>query len=173
MNTKQIYDVMESSGVCKKIFNGVFPLDLLPKRVDQNKSFACIVNFDKANQRGSHWVSIFYPGKGKSVEYFDSYGQPPQHFEIKSLLKKFGTKYIYNKQQLQGYFSTVCGQYCCVYLFSRFVGFSLTNFLKQFNKKKFDLNDDVIVRVFNGTFALRKQIKKRIECVQSCCCKNN
>jgi hypothetical protein len=171
MNTKQIYEAMGSNNVCRKHFNGVYPLDLLPEKIDKNKIFACIVNFDKSNQKGSHWISIFYSGNRNPVEYFDSYGQPPQHSEIKLFLKKFGSKYIHNKHQLQEYFSTVCGQYCCVYLSSRLLGVSLSKFIKQFSKNNFNLNDDVIARVFNKIFATRKRVRKRMVCVQSCCCK--
>jgi hypothetical protein len=40
MNTKQIYEAMESTSVCKIKFKGVYPLDLLPRKVDKQKPFA-------------------------------------------------------------------------------------------------------------------------------------
>ena len=55
-------------------FRGVFFLDTLPRK--PNKKECGIVNFDKSDGSGTHWVDWYKNGKTKI--YFDSYGvQPP------------------------------------------------------------------------------------------------
>ena len=55
-------------------FRGVFLLHTLPKK--PNKKECGIVNFDKSNGPGTHWVTWYKNGKTKI--YFDSYDmQPP------------------------------------------------------------------------------------------------
>ena len=55
-------------------FRGVFLLDMLPKK--PNKKEFGIVNFDKSDGSGTHWVAWYINGRTKS--YLNSYGvQPP------------------------------------------------------------------------------------------------
>ena len=51
-------------------FRGVFLLDTLPRK--PNKKECGIVNFNKSDGPGTHWVAWYKNGKTKI--YFDSYG---------------------------------------------------------------------------------------------------
>lgn len=63
--------------LCLKLFKtefmGVFPSDKIPK-LNKIKNM-CILNLDRSDQSGSHWVSLVYDyDEGKSMLY-DSFGR--------------------------------------------------------------------------------------------------
>ena len=95
-----------------KCFRGVFLLDTLPKKPNNNESSRrvlkeCgIVNFDKSGGLGTHWVAWFKNSKTKI--YFDSYGvQPP--IEVINYL---GKPIRYNTDQVQPVGEVFCGHLC-------------------------------------------------------------
>ena len=95
-------------------FRGVYPIDLLPKR----QQGAYVINLDKHDEPGSHWVAVY--DDGKTVEYFDSYGLPPTCLEF------LGTSYNYSSVQLQPLLSLACGYYCCYFLIHRIQGLNMS-----------------------------------------------
>lgn len=156
MNTLEIWNALSENRYTQKYFKGVFPLDLLPKLI-KKKPALFVVNTDRSNKPGSHWVAIYLPMKGKP-EYFDSYGIQPIHNEFLEFFKrnKF-TKVLYNKTQLQNLLSTVCGQYCCVYLLYKAQKKSLENFIEtNFEKDKFRKNDKRVETLFLKNFERRR-----------------
>jgi len=82
MNTAEIQCILKRNNVTKYQFGGVFARDCLPLLA---KHKAYIVNLDKMNENGSHWISIYFD-KNRRGEYFDSYGLPPLFPEIISFL---------------------------------------------------------------------------------------
>tara|TARA_R110001606_G_scaffold389388_1_gene555484 strand:- start:431 stop:880 length:450 start_codon:yes stop_codon:yes gene_type:complete len=52
-------------------FRGVFPSDRIPKLNDLSPY--CILNLDKSNEPGSHWVSLAKIGKNSII--YDSFGR--------------------------------------------------------------------------------------------------
>ena len=85
-------------------FKGVFLLDTLPRK--PNKKECGIVNFDKSDGSGTHWVAWYKNGRTKI--YFDSYGvQPP--LEVISYLRR---PIHYNTDQLQTAGEVFCGHLC-------------------------------------------------------------
>ena len=58
-----------------KSFRGVYPIDLLPKRVKQLESG--VVNFQSSTEPGSHWICYYNDPNYKYIEYFDSFGLAP------------------------------------------------------------------------------------------------
>lgn len=91
-------------------FRGVYMRDNLPKKVRKNE--CAIINLDSETGFGTHWVS--YKKNGNVVKYFDSFGnlRPPLE-----LLKYWGDVDVYyNRNQLQTYDMTNCGQLCIKFL---------------------------------------------------------
>lgn len=170
MNTLQIWNALLYNNYTKKNFKGVFPLDKIPSII-KDKPALIVVNTDKSNQPGTHWVALYLSSKGGG-EYFDSYGRKPIQKEILNFFRRNNIKsIIYNKTLLQDYFSIVCGQYCCVYLLYKAKNCSLNNFVKLFDKKKnLQENDEFVSKMFLNNFSIKK-IKKRnnMNNVQSCC----
>lgn len=152
MNTLEIADLLNSNNFTKNIFKGVYAINKIPKRFNQ-KPCCIIVNYDTDKQPGSHQIAVFFPKKG-CAEFFDSYGnQTIKNNVIKHISKN--TKmdcFIRNAKRLQGTISTVCGQYCCVYLWFRCKGYSLRKFINIFTSTDYSYNDKLVLKLYNRIF---------------------
>ena len=99
MFKRQIESILTLESSTKTGFKGVLPIDLLPSR--QTGSY--VINLDKHDQPGSHWVAVY--DDGEKVEYFDSFGFPPT---CKSFL---GPTAVYSTAHIQPLMSNACGFY--------------------------------------------------------------
>jgi hypothetical protein len=59
----------------KKIFKKVIAIDQLPKLTKLRNS-AYVINADKHDKPGEHWIATFYDKRGK-CDFFDSFGMGP------------------------------------------------------------------------------------------------
>lgn len=91
------------------------------------KSIGIVLNHDKHNQPGSHWVALFVDVQNKMIEYFDSTGGKPNkniwNF-IKFLNNRvFNSKFVYkeNKHKHQ-YENYACGIYSIFFIVQRLLG---------------------------------------------------
>lgn len=146
----EILRCLERNKCINKFTYGVYPLDRIPRRV-KSKPIFFIVNTHKAKYKGEHWIAIYIPVKGCAV-YFDSYGLPPHHTQIKTFLKNNCSKYIYNRRQLQSSVSTVCGEFCCMFLLYKCREKNLKSFYKRFGTKSLATNDNNIRNSFKSSF---------------------
>lgn len=85
-----------------------------------------IFNLDKHNQPGSHWVAFLLDNVKKTIEYFDSVGNPPNKSISKFIVllsKHLPSKYVYleNKHIHQNKDSE-CGVYSMYYIIKRLAG---------------------------------------------------
>ena len=89
----------------------------------------------------------------KIGDYFDSYGQKPQHAEFTNFMNKHCSQWSPNDHILQSSISTVWGQYCVAFLMFRCRNISMHAFARLFTS---DLiaND---CRVFDWLGALNKK----------------
>ena len=68
-----------------KRFKGVFSVDNFDKvEFTKGKDFGIIVNTDKSDQPGEHWVAL-YIDNPSSIMYYDSYGDKPSKEFMKTL----------------------------------------------------------------------------------------
>ena len=105
-------------------FRGVFLSDTLPRKL--NKKECGIVNFDKSDGPGTHWVAWYKNDKTKI--YFDSYGvQPPLE-----VIKYLGSPIHYNTDQLQPAGEVFCGHLCLYVLKELSMGNEFQNILNKF-----------------------------------------
>lgn len=91
-------------------FIGVFSRDRLPSRPKYTES--AVVNLDKENGTGTHWVA--YNKVGKFVTYFDSYGKLPPPLELQNYFNGCSVEYNYSRHQLYSTFN--CGHLCLEFL---------------------------------------------------------
>lgn len=88
-----------------------------------------IQNVDLITQPGSHWISYFFVS-AKEVEYFDSYGK---HLYIYDFVEKPDARITFqNTRVLQGWFSSLCGEFCLYFLYHRAIGLSFDHVLSSF-----------------------------------------
>jgi hypothetical protein len=112
-------------------------INLLDKRLP----LGFIMNLDKSDGPGNHWVAVYI--SGDSVEYFDSFGDPPTE-QFKKDIKKFLEnmkvpvlmKFKINKIQWQNADSSSCGWHSIQFLDNRFNGVPFVNSTKFINKSK-------------------------------------
>ncbi len=127
-----------------KHFLGVFAADTLPRSVP--KPALIIVNSDPISKAGTHWLAISIDSCGRG-EYFDSYGIRPFVSEHEKFLSRVCKSWKYNHTDLQDLYSSVCGQYCAMYLMFKAHGYSLNEFVKCFTNNCTE-NDAIVCRMF-------------------------
>lgn len=116
----------------KKGYKGSFALDEISKiPISSNdKKIGFVLNLDKSNQKGSHWVAIYIDAKDDlSVDYYDSYAEEPSPYlmkELKKLIDKMRIdtylKFKINRIKQQSSSSSNCGYFSIGFLFDRFNG---------------------------------------------------
>ncbi len=141
-------DAVQISSILKKAIGkgclGVFPSDKIPAKV--KGPCTMVINTDASTNPGSHWVAIFITRDG-IAEYFDSYGQPPEVAEISSFLNRYRMRY-YNKKQVQGPFSSVCGHYCIYFAIQRWQNVHMKDIVNKFSNDH-EENDEMITQWIN------------------------
>ena len=70
-------------------------------------------NTHDCDQPGEHWVATYVDEIG---DYFDPFGQMPQHAEFTNFMKEHCSQWSPNDHILQRPISAVCGQYCVAFL---------------------------------------------------------
>ncbi|KAJ8018950.1 hypothetical protein HOLleu_42760 [Holothuria leucospilota] len=120
----------------------VFPSDCLPSECF---SFPCafIANTDKADEPGSHWVAMYFDDN--VADFFDSFGRTPEECSpyFEHFLKKHSNIIQWNQKRLQGFMSTVCGQYCLFYLLHRCRNLSMNTIISKFTEDP-TFNDSLV-----------------------------
>lgn len=110
---------------------GTFPCDFYKNitfskyKLKKYNYIAAIINLDKNNQKGSHWVSLFIDNINCSIEYFDSLANSPNNCIQKYLdyLKKIFPNYIYLQNTIQHqYKNSECGVYSIYFILNRLSG---------------------------------------------------
>ena len=87
------------------------------------QAICCILNVEPEFMGGSHWVAFFREIKSNILEFFDSYGKAPSYYGFR--LPSFSK--VHNHYQMQSNTSTVCGEYCVLFLFFRSCLLAKTN----------------------------------------------
>ena len=142
MNNYQINEILLHDRFTKKIYKGCFPIDKLPLKITYPCCF--IVNNQKSNENGEHWVSIFYESN-KTAVFFDSFGLSPKYYNLENYITSTSKSFSYNKIQLQSIFSSYCGYYCILFLL-----FKARNKSLNFIQKKFrdPISNDTLIKKF-------------------------
>ena len=147
MYTNQIIKNLLKYRWSRRVFCGVKPLDKIPqRRVRRPCSF--VVNTDKSDQPGEHWFGIFVPRRGQ-VEYFDSYGRPPQHGEVLTFIRLNGNKFKYNTKRIQSNESQNCGQFTLFFIYFRSKGYTMDQYMKIYSNIDYQYNDQIIEKLYN------------------------
>ena len=136
-----------------KGFQGVFPIDLLPKKPGK----CGIINLDKSSGNGTHWVA--YYNDSHVIEYFDPYGEYklgnlkfnrsiiPKN--IVEFLKKSKKDIYFNDSFLQDIVSQKCGCYCMYYIIKRTNNEKPLDILNSFTQHPSSYNENKVLEFFN------------------------
>lgn len=141
-------------------FLGVFAADEFP-----SKRGCFILNTDVAGLPGKHWVAVI--NLPKKQLFFDSYGRGASFYHNK-LWKAF-SNFRPSKMRLQSRTSTVCGDWCLLFLF-RVVAQrkAVKTFLEVFSNK-LSRNDCRVVCQTTKLFDMHRGYKKTKRSGKQCC----
>lgn len=130
-----------------KGFKGVFSSDNAPI-LKQAKS-SLIINFDKENEPGSHFIAVFLSNKNKLL-YFDplNLGFTPANIAI--FLS--GYKKCFNmSQNIQNFESNFCGFYCILFILSNLISKEYWNKIESKFYLRDKRNDDICINLICKT----------------------
>lgn len=136
-------------------FRGTFAINQIPLTSTMNPPWALVFNTDPFPLEGQHWIALFSPPKGVGsgrIEYFDSLGQPPIHHENLSKIFASYADVVHSTQRIQSDCSSVCGEYCVLYLYARMMGDSPKEFFDCFSSTELVRNDRVVHSVVSEHF---------------------
>lgn len=146
-----IMDTFEISNFLKivnhSLISNVYAANRMP--VHMTLPIYLISNLDPDTKPGSHWIAIYINADGVG-EYFDTFGRKPYGYHL-SFLKRNTCRWTYNSNVIQNIFSSLCGEYCLVYLYFKFKGMRLREFLELFNENTL-YNDWLLKEMFNCIF---------------------
>ena len=139
MNNIQLNAIFNKDKKTKSLYIGTFPFDKLPDKFNFPACF--IINNQKSTEIGEHWLAVYFDSK-KKCYFFDSFGMHQKFYGLNNYLKKKSTEIIYNKLQLQSFFTEYCGYYCVIFLLLKARKYSFDFIISQF--KDPESNDNLI-----------------------------
>jgi hypothetical protein len=151
MDTLQINAALCSHPITSPYFRGTFPADQLPRCVLSRPSIL-VANTDKADAPGEHWVGFMLPSEEEVIEYYDSFGLPPNNPSFNSFVQRNARICVYNNNQVQHYLSDSCGMFVCVFLLFRCKGFSISSIKEMFSNQT-EYNEKEVKRLFALNFS--------------------
>ena len=141
MNSREINELFENT----KQFKGVYPRDGLNFKL--NKYTGCIINTDRHNEPGEHWVAVYM---GDIPIYFDSFGLPPMFDEFVNFLdNQSPIGWLHNTIPFQSIYQDTCGMHCLFFLTCMFKYNDFNIFMNIFNKSKHE--NDILAKILYKT----------------------
>lgn len=136
-----LYSTFKSLGAVPSDFYQLNEFDTT--LLDSYKKLGIVFNLDDHRGKGSHWVSMIIDNDRKTIEYFDSVGNPPNKnikrfvSKIYKFLKSRDTpyRYMYNNIQHQ-YKNSECGVYAVYFIVQRLLGYTFSDIKRRI------INDD-------------------------------
>ena len=133
-------------------FNRVYSRNNLPNKI---KKGAYVINLDKYENTGTHWVSLFV--KLKYTVYFDSFGVEHIAKEIHKFIRNSDTtnsssleRIKSNIFRIHAYDSIMCRYFCIEFINYMLKGKTLLDYTNLFSPNDFKKNDRVIKRIFKN-----------------------
>jgi hypothetical protein len=151
MQTSHINHLLYSDPIVGSIFRGVYPIDVLP--AISSYPSAIVVNTDKHDQPGSHWVGLYFDDKEK-CEFFDSFGRAPIG-HLKDYILNNSSSFTWNNTQVQQMFTTTCGQFTIFFIIWRARQVPLDAIISCLAKAN---SDNFVVSFINNLFRIKTKI---------------
>lgn len=156
MNTSELLDIVQHDECWqkKKCLLGVYPRDKLPAINGPRCPLAMIINSDKHDKPGQHWLALYVNPRGK-ISFFDSFGKSALFYGVEIdeyICDNYPAAqgvYEANRVQIQDSSSSMCGLFCVFFLNHCCRGLSMTEIVNKFEfPKNLKLNDDLL-RLFS------------------------
>lgn len=139
------YEILDDN---KCVWEDLCNFDLKREIKNGKCKFGIVFNLDPHYKEGSHWVSMFINIKKREINYFDSYGFPPEK-EIKKFIndvinqgKKLNIILKINVNTKRHQFSdSECGMYSIYFIIKMLKGYSFNYFLEK------KVKDDTMIKL--------------------------
>ena len=155
MNTIQVNQALNSRwDIPLGVFKGTYASNQVPLLFTQQRPFAMVVNTAPLPEEGEHWVALFGSSENPNqLEVFDTGGKRPNFPFVLNMID-FGkvSRVVYNSRQLQSDCTTVCGEYCILFLYCRILGVAFKEFLSWFSYHHLLQNDRVVYTIVHRHF---------------------
>lgn len=122
-------------------FSVVTHNELIKKKSSPNQCM--IINLDRSEGPGTHWVCCFTNTNFPYNIYFDSFGVGPSDIILK-YLKQNKKQVKYNNSELQMMESIMCGYYCIYVLDKLAKGHNIYDILMKFQQSPEVFNEKLI-----------------------------
>lgn len=151
MNTSSLQCIVRCDPTLFNSVVGILAADELPKQL-QSFPVTFKVNTDKRVDPRRHCV-VFYISSRTNGEFFNRYGSSPSYYSnaFQFVFNRNGLKMTYNQRRLQGYDSSMCGQYCVYYLRQRCRAMEMKFVVEPFTQN-YANNDQFVYSYVNRTF---------------------
>ena len=107
MQTDEISHLLSRDPLMCRTYD-VVAKDPLPDIVVDTYPSAIVCNTHDSDRPGEHWVAMYVDTERRG-DYFDSYGQQPQHVRFVDFMTEHCSTWSTNERTLQSPLSTVCG----------------------------------------------------------------
>ena len=146
MKGYDILRLLQKDWRVRRILRGVYSSDRLPQ-LARGIPHALIINLDKADGPGTHWVAVYISSFG-DLTYFDSFGVPPFIPNIERFIRLNSRRVFYNNVTLQSLLSKTCGLWTVYFIERMCRGDSLHRLVAGFNTGSTLRNDNRIKSLF-------------------------
>lgn len=126
MNSKQLFEALDSNQITTSFFDGVYASDQVNDIIIRPQLI--IVNTQPSDMPGEHWLAFFF--QGNVVDVFDSLGRDLTSYahasnDLLNFVRRHA--FIMNglKSRTQPPNSDICGQMCLYFAYFRCLGYSL------------------------------------------------
>ena len=162
--TQELWQVSLHDPILASVMRGVFPSDKLP--IVSEYPSTLIANTDPHDQPGTHWIAMYFVTPDES-EFFDSYGFPPETYDMDEYVLREST--YFNDKPLQGLTSDVCGDYCLFYLLHRARNVDLNTIQAKFKRYDSQWNDAQVAQFIHSYFHSITSISTRFQREEQAC----
>ena len=148
MDSKEIDRLAHNDSSISQMYKGCFPADVFPDLVEKDSFY--VINLDTSDKPGSHWCLCFVNAYMKGL-WLDSFGRMSAPLK---LLKSFSNQHVdlyFNNEQIQSFYTTVCGFYVLHFMINFARGRPLSEILKQFDGDYMS-NDRLVVETVSHYF---------------------
>ena len=141
----------------RRVFQGVYPADQLPRSPTKTVRAVYIVNTDPAKEPGQNWLELWT--EQNKCEIFDSYGLPLHVYKDPALHQWWSQwKYLTRSDiTLQAMNSQTCGHYALFFMKARAQGQTYQDFLGRWSSENLVLNDHIVAE------DLKRVIKRELQ----------
>jgi hypothetical protein len=175
METNELVKSLKQNKVTGKYFLGVYPADIAINQVyPNNKTWFIIVNTDRQDQPGQHWIVFFFTPRN-SLDVFDPLGQAPYaYWNLIDFFNNSRFNITYNTRCLQSLRTNICGAHCLFYCFKKCQKknkrtLSMYKIINKYYLNNQDYNDCMVLNfVINHFFNVKKPVNRMHKTAKKC-----